>query len=637
MSVARYKDYGAQLPYAGTQIYLTNTLESPQAAPTQIPLGRYYKPIAEQHAKALHVKANVPVLVCIGNPPYNRHEAKTAANHALTGAWVSCGEEGADIRPIFEDFVEPAKLADHGQHLKNLYNLYVYFWRWALWKVFEHSTAAGPGVISFITASSYLEGDAFVGMREHMRRICDEIWILDLGGDTRSARKSENVFDIQTPVAIAVAVRTQAPQKQTPARVHYARIEGSREEKLTALDAITGLQSVQWQECPDGWQDPFVPKGIGLFFNWPLLTGLMPWQQSGVKAGRTWVIAPDVKTLHQRWHKLITSKTVDRTTLFKNSPTGRKIDDSVDQLPPSTDKLKPITELSSTTDYPSIVNYAFRSFDRQRVFADARLLDRASPNLWGAHSDEQIYLSSLLTKALGTGPALTVAVAVPDMDHFCNRGAKDTIPLYRTADASEANIAPGLLALLSKTYGRSVTAADLCAYVYGVLAQPTFTERFYAELERRELRVPLTKDGQLFEQIRAAGAHLLWLHTYGERFVPEGQQQGVIPPGAARCTKAVGSDPDAYPTRFQYNAASQTLHVGAGEFQPVAPAVYEFEVSGLKVVQLLEAVIRGDCFRASEMPAVPEIMRKALKRNLQPSLFDESDEDEANNSADDDD
>ena len=143
----------------------------------------------------------MPVIVCLGNPPYDRHEAATDENTALTGGWVRHGE-GAQ-RPILRDFLDPVIRAGHGGHLKNLYNLYVYFWRWALWKVFEKGSGGSPGIVSFISASSYLQGDAFSGMREQMRRQCDEIWILDLGGEGLGTNQSENVFDIQTPVALS--------------------------------------------------------------------------------------------------------------------------------------------------------------------------------------------------------------------------------------------------------------------------------------------------------------------------------------------------------------------------------------------------------------------------------------------------
>ena len=240
------RDRGGQLSADGTHVFLTDTLESPNAKPLQPPL--FLKPIADQHARALKVKSRVPVIVCLGNPPYDRHEAATDANRARTGGWVRHGE--GEERAILRDFLDPAVSAGHGGHLKNLYNLYVYFWRWALWKVFEHDSGGGPGVVSFISASSYLDGDAFCGMREQMRRQCDEIWILDLGGEGRGTRRSENVFAIQTPVAIAVAFRAGEANTDTPARVHYTHVEGTREQKLAALDGIADFSTVEWQECP---------------------------------------------------------------------------------------------------------------------------------------------------------------------------------------------------------------------------------------------------------------------------------------------------------------------------------------------------------------------------------------------------
>jgi len=457
--------------------------------------------------------------------------------------------------------------------------------------------------------------------------------------------------------------------------VHYARIEGTRDAKLAALDAVTSFSHVEWQDCPDEWQAPFRPPGKGGYFDWPLLTDLMPWQQSGVKAGRTWVIAPQEETLRQCWRTLLQAEKDERKALFKNSPTGRKVHESATQLPPSRLHLTPISELSTVSGPARTTRYAYRSFDRQFVFADARLLDRPGPGLWRAHSQRQVYLTTLLNHPLGHGPAATACALIPDLHHFRGSyGAKEAFPLYRTADTSVANILPGLLDLLGKQrwHGlpghdpQPIFPEDLLAYVYGVLAQPAFTERFRDELETRELRVPITKDADLFDSVRAIGARLLWLHTYGERYVPEGAKRGHVPPGTAKCTKAVPGNPGGYPQSYGYNDSTQTLHVGEGEFAPVPREVYEFEVSGLKVVQswlayrmkdgagkkssplddirperwtspfttellellwvleatvkgypeqakLLDAVIAGDCFAAEELPPVPEAMREPPK------------------------
>ena len=556
-------------------IYLTDTLESPYAAPRQLPL--FMRPISEQHRLALAVKRRRAVIVCLGNPPYDRHEAATSDNGHRTGAWVRWGEDGgADA--IFRAFAAPVLAAGRGGQMKNLYNLYVYFWRWALWKVFEQDEKRG-GVVSFVSASSYLDGEAFLGMREHMRRVCDEIRIIDLGGEGRGPTPSDNVFAIQTPVAIAVAIRAGAADRDTPATVHYARVEGGRKRKLEQLAAVATFDDLRWQDCPSDWQAPFRPAATSAYLQLPLLTDLMPWQHSGVQLKRTWPVAPDAETLERRWRALLRApnravafrETADRTVAgrYRAALTGGSTDDDT-----------PIAELSRDAVAPPIQRYAFRALDRQQVLADGRLMSRPRPDLWRLHSDRQIYLTSLLTQPLGRGPALVACADIPDLHHFSGRGAKDAIPLYRSPDGRQANVAPDLLARLPFA---DASAEDFLAYAYGALAHPAFTTRFADELHARQLRVPITTDAALFAEVRNVGARLLKLHTYHRRMLADGEGPGV-PRGAARCTQAIPLDEDGYPDAFSHDGATETLRVGDGRFAPVPHAVYEFEVSGLKVV-----------------------------------------------------
>ena len=162
---------GGQTPADGVHLYLTDTLESPNLPPPRFPFA--YQELAQEHARAQQVKANAPILVCIGNPPYDRQQITPGEEDTTKrkGGWVRFGDkigDNEDRSPkLLDDFLKPLERLGLGVHAKNLYNDYVYFWRWALWKVFENKE--GPGIVSFITASSYLQGPGFTGMRQVMR------------------------------------------------------------------------------------------------------------------------------------------------------------------------------------------------------------------------------------------------------------------------------------------------------------------------------------------------------------------------------------------------------------------------------------------------------------------------------------
>lgn len=579
------RTHGAGLPADGIHIYLTNTLEDPHAPPPDMPLWGINRQIADEHRRALAVKDGRRILVILGNPPYGRHDRATKDNRAVTGAWVRWGKGVG--RTLLDDFLEPAKKAGFGRHLKNIYNHYVYFIRWAVWKAFEHGEAkTGPGIVSFITASSYLDGDAFAGIREHLRRECDEIRILDLGGEGRGTHRDENVFDIQTPVAIFVAWRRNRPDRDAEATVRYARIEGTRDEKFRWLEAVRSLDGIPWQDAPTGWLAPFRPASTGTFAAWPLLADIMPWQNNGMKAGRTWVIAPAPDLLDRRLGKLLAAGELDKARqLFKDSPTGRKYGDTPRQLPPIGGGLVSLAKVEDVDELPK-ARIGYRSFDRQHVLADARMLDRAAPPLWSAHSERQMYFASLFTVPLGPGPALTVSAHIPDLHVFCNRGAKDVLPLYRDSSCLHPNLLPGLVDRLGSAFGATPAPEDVAAYLYGALAHPAYQERHAEALRAKEVRVPLTKDGALFARAARIGRRLLWLHTYGERF---GADFGALPSGQAQCRKAPGGTGGNYPDSFAYDGEAREIRIGddpdAGRFGPVAPEVWDFEVSGFKVVQ----------------------------------------------------
>ena len=300
-----------------TRVYLTDTLESPNRLP-EFTATMMQEQISLERERAQEVKRAVSVVVCLGNPPYDREQRDPDSDEGRRkGGWVRYGDDGESEPPILEDFLAPARAAGAGIHLKNLYNDYVYFWRWALWKVFDSTD--DPGIVTFITASSYLRGPGFVGMRRKMREVFDELWIIDLEGDSLGARKTDNVFAIRTPVAIAVGARYGPPSPNTPAKVHKVKLTGSEREKLETLDSVESFQDLDWRECSQDWDAPFYPMGTGAYMDWPLVIDVFPWQHSGVQFKRTWPIGETHELLEQRWRTLLSQPPEDRSRLFRET------------------------------------------------------------------------------------------------------------------------------------------------------------------------------------------------------------------------------------------------------------------------------------------------------------------------------
>ncbi len=588
-------DAGATLPADGLHVLLTDTLESPYADPPQPPL--FGKKLTDEQRRAQRVKAEQPVFVCIGNPPYDREESDDGAEKTR-GKWVRFGDEKKPgERPILTDFMHTFRIEDGkeiadtalapGIHVKNLYNLYVYFWRWTLWKMFENGYAERRGIVSFITASSYLRGPGFAGMRQRMREAFDELWILDLEGGQNGARKTENVFAIKTPVCIATGIRHAAKKKTPLAKVRYACITGTREEKLAKLKAIGGFGDVAWDDCFDGATEPLLPKRVGNFFAWPLLTDLWPWQHSGGEIKRSWPIGETREVLAERWSALVAAPTAEKAAAFFETR-DRKVSR---QYPPLSGdgRLPALASLASETVTPEAQRYVFRSLDRRWLLADNRICDYLRPALWRVASERQVFMTSMLTDVLGKGSAAMVCANVPDRHHLCGRGGKDVIPLWRDAAGTQPNLPADLLGVLTTALGTPVSAEDFFAYTYAILSAPDYVETFSEELTVPGPRLPVTRDTALFTRAVALGQRLLFLHTYGERFLPVGAKRGQIPAGVAKCVKGIPTNPDAYPEEFSWTEgatpAEGVLRVGAGEFAPVSRAVWEFSVSGYEVLR----------------------------------------------------
>ena len=604
------------------QILLTDTLDH---RPVQGQFGTMQNPVAAEGERAADRKESERFTVVIGNPPYDREQRAADSAGKRKGGVVRFGAPGVPV--LLDDLTKPMSDAGLGVHIKNLYNDYVYFWRWAMWQATE--MPPGPGVVAFITASSYLDGISIGSLRALLRKTFDELWIVDLGGEGRGARTEENVFDIRTPVAITVGVRRSSrlsTGEGTPAmapdsaelaqqaqvsncRVRYLRIGGTRADKLAQLgktglddianeiaeasDDIAGDASTPSQhvESAAGGAGPspavppqfgrLTPRSSSAYWEWPAITDLFPWFRSGCKLGRTWPIAEDRSVLKKRWESLVEAVPRHRSELFIETKTGRKIHNRPAPLLSSGTALEPLHQLDLGDAPEGLQQYGYRSFDRQWIIADHRLVDRAGPDLWHARGPQQVFLTTLTSTKLGQGPALTVTSYVPDLDHFRGSyGAKNVMPLYRDHSSQIPNIAKGLLDSLAERLDLDLTAEDFVAYVQALAGTAAFAERFDAELAEAagSIHIPITADPTLFQRAVELGRDLLWRHTWGERFAPAGHTS--LPPGQARQITPVEGMPD----KFAYDPDTQRLTVGTGTFAPVTPNVWNFQVSGLRVL-----------------------------------------------------
>lgn len=565
------------------QVVLTDTLESPLNPQIQLSLFGDAEVLAVEQNRAKRIKLEQRVTVIMGNPPYRRVERELSGRGS--GGWVLDGKVPGrkSNKTLFDDILDVARKYTIFSHHASLYNLYVYFWRWAIWKAFE-AHGDGPGVVAFITGNSWLRGPGFVGMRQLVREVCDEAWVIDLGGDNKGSNPEENIFAIETPVAVTILIREKATDKKQPARVHYRRVTGTKKEKLAVMAKIAAagnpLEGL-WEAVSGAWREPFIPTtGDALWQNMPSIADIFPWQQPGCKFGRTWPISPDKSVLAKRWEHFVSAPFDEKPTLFVTAKTGRNINTQVMGL-------ATLSTLKAGAVARSIQRYGYRSFDRQWAFEDPRLTALERPALWASLSDKQIFLVSAMSAEMSTGPCMTVTESLPDLHYFNGRGGKDIIPLYRDSAATRPNIAQGLPKVLAKKLGITTPSPEeIAAYVYALLSAPRYQERFIEELKTPGPRLPITADESLWDEAVAIGQELLWLHTYAERFRDNDNERGNYVP----LVDGIGWNHPVLqmPQTLKdicYDNATQTLHVGDGRIGGVRQDVWRYSVSGMPVVK----------------------------------------------------
>jgi predicted helicase len=288
-------------------MFVTNTLDDPADDEGWLP--SMLAPIAQSRKAANKIKREEPITVVIGNPPY-KEKAKGR------GGWIEGQTAAAERAAPLADWMPPREWGV-GVFSRHLRNLYVYFWRWATWKVFDHHPENRTGIVCYITVAGFLGGPGFQKMRDYLRRTCDDIWVIDCSPEGHQPEVYTRIFQsVQQPVCIVLASRSVKSDSTVPAQVHFHALPaGHRAEKFKALGDLRLMEST-WVDCPRDWRAPFLPASTGEWSTYPRLDDLFLYNGTGVMSGRTWIIAPDVASLQQRWQRLVKAAPEEKETLF---------------------------------------------------------------------------------------------------------------------------------------------------------------------------------------------------------------------------------------------------------------------------------------------------------------------------------
>ncbi|MBI4917901.1 MAG: N-6 DNA methylase [Acidobacteria bacterium] len=364
-------------------VYLTNALtgwEPPTGAKQRV---LPFPDLEEEREAAEHVKRDQPILVILGNPPYNGF------------AGVAVAEE-RDLTNAYRTTTRAPKPQGQG-----LNDLYVRFFRMAERKIVE---GTGRGVVCFISNYSWLDGLSFTGMREHFLDVFDRIWIDCLNGDkyktgklTPEGEPDPSVFSsewshegIQVGTSIAALVRSRDHQDEPT--LEFRHLWGK--EKLAQLGAEslgipTGSYTALAPEAALGYPLTTISTGAA-YLTWPLLPELIPTSFPGVQTGRDLdLVEIDLQVLQSRMRRY-----------FDPSVEDGELQRETVSLMVRSERFDPTQArrelLSTGISSGAFVRFAYRPFDDRHLYwhAEAALLERPREDLLPACASAGGFLTS---------------------------------------------------------------------------------------------------------------------------------------------------------------------------------------------------------------------------------------------------
>ena len=551
------------------QLYLTNTLEMEEIKQIAIP---GLSSLSEESHLAGKVKKEQPVLVILGNPPYSGISANI-------NEWTErlLKEDIDGTQSYYKVDGQPL-----GEKKLWLQDDYVKFLRFAQWKI--HTS--GHGIVGMITNHSYLDNPTFRGMRQSLMKTFDEMYILDLHGNSLKKEtapdggKDENVFDIRQGVAIALFIKNKKAKE--PKVFHLDRY-GLREEKYEWLDQNDFVLNNYKEIKPASPWYFFIPRNtshIQQYLEWKQINEIFPVNNVGIVTARDkFAIDFDQNILRNRIRQFVDLK-VDNLLIKE----GFKLKDT------STFKLdkfrKELAKDDNWQNYFELITY--RPFDIRHIYYSKWVIERPiygtmrhmlEKNIGLVTSRQtqkefkHVFISDKMIEFNLTGTAgrygsgyLFPLYIYPD------KNKKDLFNQHQTE--KEPNIPTAIFEKLQLVYGQKPTPEDILYYIYGVFYSNIYRQTYAEFLKIDFPRVPFTLNYELFKKMGDLGKQLTDLHLL--------QSPALDPPIA----KYQGSGTIDRIDKITYKEDEQRIYINKDKyFEGVAPDVWEYHIGGYQVLK----------------------------------------------------
>jgi predicted helicase len=466
------------------------------------------------------------ISVIIGNPPYNANQLNENENNK--------NREYPEIDRRIKD----TYIAESTAQKTKLYDMYARFFRWA------SDRLDANGILALVTNRSFIDSRTFDGFRKTVAKEFSEIRVVDLGGDVRANPRlsgtKHNVFGIQTGVAISFLVKRA---KKHGCRIFYTR----RPELETAEEKIAFLSGAR---MPALTFEEVRPDAVG---NWINLTSndfetLMPigtkvakaakktgqekaifklFSMGAITARDEWVYGFTREAVESTVRHLIAIYSSDLKRLARHKRDAQlagKLDYSIKWTRGVKRSLANGVKLN--LDDGAIVTSLYRPFVRKWLYFAPSLVEM--PNQMPAFFPPSAPNLAIFFNDRGSRSPFS-PLASRDLAEYHLAASSDGfqgVGLYRYDQEGRRhdNITDWALDQFQQHYkpgrgkkDRLITKEAIFHYVYGVLHDPVYREKYALNLKREFPRIPFYPD---FWQWADWGRTLMELHIGYETVEP---------------------------------------------------------------------------------------------------------------------